>query len=90
MWHRPQNALPGSCYNDGLPSVAGTEREILGSRTFAVDPQKTTLGIPLLEGTTAYEPDRRSVVILITRNHLLFRRFWWGKPSFGFVAQTAT
>jgi hypothetical protein len=90
MWYRPQNTLPRSRYNDELPSVAGTEREILRSRTFSVDPQKTTLGIPLLEGAASYEPDRRSVVIIIARNHLIFRRVWMGKPISGFVVKTVT
>jgi hypothetical protein len=90
MWYGPQNALPRSCYNDGLPSVARTEREILRSRMFSVDPQKTTLGIPLLESAASYEPDRRSIVIITTRNHLILRRVWWGKPTSGFVMQMVT
>ena len=60
----------------------------LGSHTFSVDPQKTTLGIPLFEGAASYEPDRRSVVIIIARNHLIFRRVWRRKPAHRFVVQT--
>ena len=55
-----------------------------------MDPQKTTLGIPLLERAASYEPDRRSVVINIARNHLIFRRVWWGKPAYRFVVQAIT
>ena len=62
----------------------------LESHTFSVDPQKTTFDIPLLEGTASYEPDRRSVVIIIARNDLIFRRVWWGKPASRFVVETIT
>jgi hypothetical protein len=55
-----------------------------------VDPQKTTLGIPLLEGATSHEPNSRSIVIIIARNYLILRRVWMGKPISGLVVKTVT
>ena len=72
MLHRPEYALPRTRCSDGLLSVIGTERDNVRLRTFSMDPQKTTLGIPLLEDTASYEPDRRPVVIIIARYHLIF------------------
>ena len=44
---------------------------ILEIHTFAVNPQKTTLRIPLLEIAALCQPHRGSIVIIIARIHLI-------------------
>ena len=48
-----------------------------------MNPQKRALRVPFIEDVPFEEPRGSPILMRFVSNVVVFRRIWWGKPTFG-------
>ena len=79
-----------AAYSNGQPVSRRSRMGDPESRTFSMNPEKGTLGIPSLEGAAKGEPHRGSISNIPACIHLIFRWVRRGQPASRVLVQAVT